>query len=628
MDKLLEDIKRRAGLYEAIDYHGMFSDILSIDPRFKDGIDTSIVWARKTLRKNDRIVWFLRWVKLFYLQRVASVPNANPKFVEIFKKALERYNKQFHTYVGPSSVVEPQVLQRDLEHFLSYNIPAITNTVFLGQTPQDLFGQFRKIENQWREEQDNSIDMTDDEDAELVLQFPDGFAWWNLNRYSCRQEGDAMGHCGNTASGRDGETILSLRKKIEKGGQETWFPCATFILDENGMLGEMKGRGNEKPAKKYHPYIVALLRHHLIKGIKGGGYAPEQNFNLAHLEDDDEKQALLDEKPELADFEYWFKKEGWTKNTVGKLETALASHDFRPPMLKLNKDNREEWLRGRDEVTFTIQKWTNFENFINDIGDDAVEGLIKALDEANDIEPPTKHDLVDVALNLPEDYQRELIKRAKVKSTGRIRNDVRSAIEQLYNSGDEISDALKAAFQDPRIIKEQILERIGQYMADHWEFPVQNSWIDFTNLPGKRYEILSANEVEQMMESPIELRVAGDSMVTIASYTGDEESYDYEEFDPYKLRNDGWDSVDFERMGEHRNEEGLTNRNGKDKWLSGEADIGKSHEIDHHQIAQAVMSYLKNGRLPRQTSPKVNDPRQTEISFEMRELRRRAGILT
>jgi len=38
----------------------------------------------------------------------------------------------------------------------------------------------------------------------------------------------------------------------------------------------MKGRGNDKPAPKYHPYVVELLRHHLIRGIKGGGYAGKQ----------------------------------------------------------------------------------------------------------------------------------------------------------------------------------------------------------------------------------------------------------------------------------------------------------------------------------------------------------------
>src|SRR6266851_947531 len=89
--------------------------------------------------------------------------------------------------------------------------------------------------------------------------------------------------CGNVPSERPGDRILSLRRKVQRGDMVRWYPIATFILDRDGQLGEMKGRGNDKPAPKYHFYIVALLRHHMINGIKGGGYMPENNFAMEDL---------------------------------------------------------------------------------------------------------------------------------------------------------------------------------------------------------------------------------------------------------------------------------------------------------------------------------------------------------
>ena len=56
-------------IQEAQNYEGMFNDILKrdTDPRLRQQITQDIIWARKILRKNDRIIWFLRWAKIWYL---------------------------------------------------------------------------------------------------------------------------------------------------------------------------------------------------------------------------------------------------------------------------------------------------------------------------------------------------------------------------------------------------------------------------------------------------------------------------------------------------------------------------------------------------------------------------------
>lgn len=122
-----------------------------------------------------------------------------------------------------------------------------------------------------------------------VLSFPDGYSWVDLERGYCEIEKDTMGHCGNVGA-KPGDTILSLRDKKNT-------PHLTFILN-NGVLGEMKGRGNDKPAPKYHPYIIELLKLPIIKGVKGGGYLPENNFKLNDL-NDNQLEELLKTKPKL-----------------------------------------------------------------------------------------------------------------------------------------------------------------------------------------------------------------------------------------------------------------------------------------------------------------------------------------
>ena len=56
------------------------------------------------------------------------------------------------------------------------------------------------------------------------------------------------------------DTVLSLRQKVTHDGEKYHRPVLTFILDDRGFLGEMKGRNNNKPSEKYHSYIVELLK--------------------------------------------------------------------------------------------------------------------------------------------------------------------------------------------------------------------------------------------------------------------------------------------------------------------------------------------------------------------------------
>jgi hypothetical protein len=107
--------------------------------------------------------------------------------------------------------------------------------------------------------------------------------WYDLGAGSCSAEGKAMGHCGNAPSQVAGDRILSLRTAHkDTKGNVYHEPHLTFVLN-NGFLGEMKGRGNEKPTSEYHKDIAELLKDKRIKGVIGGGYEPHKNFDFADL---------------------------------------------------------------------------------------------------------------------------------------------------------------------------------------------------------------------------------------------------------------------------------------------------------------------------------------------------------
>ena len=336
---------------EAQNYETMFSDIVKADtdPRLQQEIMRDINWARKILRKNDRIIWFLRWSKIWY--QLSGGIWAGGRADTSLSGALQQYNQRFQTRYVAGDLRSPPVMKTQLEHFLSLPIPEIQNYVFRTESPRQLFELFTKYEAAWRQriEEEKSL-ITPEPEDEILISFADGYAWWLLPRGGCRVEAEAMGHCGNVPSQRPGDQILSLRRQVRldlrsratpqgglrgeaptegstRGDVIRWYPVATFILDDDGKLGEMKGRGNDKPAAKYHPYIVELLRHHLIRGIKGGGYMPENNFSISDL-DPQTREQLIATKQELKGLLGYYEEEGMTERVLDMLETRLHERDL------------------------------------------------------------------------------------------------------------------------------------------------------------------------------------------------------------------------------------------------------------------------------------------------------------
>ena len=179
-----------------------------------------------------------------------------------------------------------------------------------------------------------------------------------------------MGHCGN-AGFRAGDNIYSLRD--DKGVAHL-----TFIVN-NGVLGESKGFGNNKPTKSYHPMIVALLLgkdngRNIVDYIAGGGYAPENNFHFEDLSKDEQKK-VLKAKPYIQsyfdflkfkaqtdpaaakkhlddDFGYEFESVDFNKGTA-----KVKSWDDMPGMITWLKDETKSELKAVPDFEEDFMDW-------------------------------------------------------------------------------------------------------------------------------------------------------------------------------------------------------------------------------------------------------------------------------
>lgn len=100
-------------------------------------------------------------------------------------------------------------------------------------------------------------------DQTYVMKFPDGSYWLNLKTKYCREEGDAMGHCGNASNGG---ILYSLRDK-------QGVPSITAEIDLPAKTAnQIYGRGNSVPAEKYHERILQLIGKLNIQTVKVKDY--------------------------------------------------------------------------------------------------------------------------------------------------------------------------------------------------------------------------------------------------------------------------------------------------------------------------------------------------------------------
>lgn len=600
-------------------YSGMFSG-LQLAPDHRKEIESAIVWANEKLEREDRIVWYLRWFRAAFLDKfiksfnkfngsVPVPPGLEKAYTRSIADVSRRSGFKIDQFDATNDVSRP-AFQQVLIHYLSMNLPQINAMVWNNQTPDQLTTGFGQIETEWKRNLSQTIDMEGDEQAELIMAFPDGFAWFNLHRSVCDAEAEAMGHCGNAAS-REG-TILSLRHKVNKGNRTLWRPVATFILDDDGYLGEMKGRGNDKPVEDYHPYIVALLKHDMIKGINGGGYKPENNFSLADLSYD-EREAVKKANPGLRSLSEQFHETGWTDQIEKRISDILRRTGVQTDTLEYREDQKE----------VVLKRYRDIGHLLRDYQDNAMRQVYDAIDEGYSIgerdafirDNISDSVLEEIIEHLPMSAQNRLAMELNIGSSYRGRSRRMEIVDRLRNAPADINDLFISAIEEEInfIDKKELGERLREYLSTLYTSP-------------SGYFQPESTEEENWWNEPILGTVTVNNFLDIVDclQDGDIESCADSGIDVYVLTNgDGWFHVtesDWESTRERRQEEGLIDEDDpeQDALLSGKTLT----DIHPDRIAANIADRLNNPR-----SSRVPDHPELKFESSRRALLRRAGIL-
>lgn len=297
------------------------SDIFKVAPNYiKDDIKDNISWARDVLEKDDKIVWFLRTYKYNLIRshlgwsddgkqglaypdpengsRIrVSMSDADLKWLKRFEHEHSETAKELSSEDW-RSVVDMNNLKHKLAHFIDLHLNSINKLRWDHQSPYELIEECESLEHEWFEK---TGARSVPEYGEKFMVTKDGYTWFNLHRSGCPVEGQSMHHCGN-GQGRRGQNIYSLRSRDpDRDGH--WIPHVTLIMndDDKGITGEIKGYGNYKPDEKYWPSLLEFIRTDKVSKMEGGGYKPENNFDISDLSEDVRKE-LFEEKPSLFGF--------------------------------------------------------------------------------------------------------------------------------------------------------------------------------------------------------------------------------------------------------------------------------------------------------------------------------------
>jgi hypothetical protein len=290
------------------DYFTLFNPLIAIvkkhnlEANIEDIIKAKINAARqKTGTRYNYMMYYLKMVRGFlashFIARVSDVEDR-----KTLTKMMDTAPKYQKTDRGVPTRSNLDKILTDFQHFLSYGYKPIEDYI-PAKAYFDVLDDLGDLETKYQEqnETDDTRFLQLQDGDKIFKEYPDGFVWVMLNRHSCRQEANAMGHCGNSG-GNYTDRILSLRKKEVRNGETYYIPYLTFIYNpETKLLGERKARYNEKPAKRYHPYILDLLRMDMVQGMEPEDtqYAPENNFQYDDLSPEQREQ-LFKNKPILS----------------------------------------------------------------------------------------------------------------------------------------------------------------------------------------------------------------------------------------------------------------------------------------------------------------------------------------
>jgi len=339
----------------------------------------------RILRRNDRIVWALRWLRMDALIEFRNVIDAasNKDYgveeLSIIEQLIGKYTNwsetsPFHN-IQEMKVFTSRPFTVFLEHIMSFTDRTSDNYVlpideytFNTQAPSILKNNLQAIEKTWADGKKAELEnpRTMYNNARKVIDFGNGFAWWDLGEEYCDEEGRAMGHCGNhSGMSHSDDHVFSLRKEVKRAGVRKSIPFVTFII-RDGIIGEMKGRGNNKPEARYHKYIIPLIVSDEIKKIKGGGYLPGNNFSINDLTKEEQ--------------EYVFKKRPDLMTALALYQFEGATEKFKDTLMGEIYNRGLPEIYGFDGETVILSQFDNYRSLANNIYYDPTVEVIKFID--------------------------------------------------------------------------------------------------------------------------------------------------------------------------------------------------------------------------------------------------------
>lgn len=267
-----------------------------------------VKWAMEHLKKNNRIIWFLRWYALritYSTFRRRNAYDTYDKMIPLFGGLAAKAGMDLDKFIEVAEGMNLDELLPRLEHFFNEHtiaaVPKIRNYSFQWQTPDQVLSDLEKLEEEVRVKQggiDPKVLIRPDQfekNAEKLVEFPDGWAWFKLHTHTSKEESRSGNNCGTCELGES--TLLSLRRPI-KIGKETWWKSElTAELTADNKIRQLR-HGNEKPDDEYHPYIMKLLLMGDIDGFELPEYQPKDTFYVEDLSDND-KATLEAESPDL-----------------------------------------------------------------------------------------------------------------------------------------------------------------------------------------------------------------------------------------------------------------------------------------------------------------------------------------
>jgi len=147
--------------------------------------------------------------------------------------------------------------------------------------------------------------LDSDENGFIIKRFNDGYYWIDLQKNTCKVEGEVMGHCGASTNN---DTLLSLRCKNKISGKisiHTTMSVDYFDKNDDNYTyksySQCKGKNNKPPIEEYYKYIVELFidKDIFVDFNYKSGYRPELDFHTTDVNDIKLIDLIIDNRPEL-----------------------------------------------------------------------------------------------------------------------------------------------------------------------------------------------------------------------------------------------------------------------------------------------------------------------------------------